>query len=132
MKKVIVLDESKGVFARTKEQQQAQQKENDINLREAIMSAAEEAGLEVSPDLIAQAKLRFGFGSGEVRALSVYNDLGEFMQHHDHNAKKIRTVTQAVDERAIKKKQLYDELCHYAEIGDMKSYRSVRAEYASL
>lgn len=128
----LILNESRGRAVLTREQQEGLQRENDSRLREAIMSAAEKQGLETTPELIAAAKLRFLYREGEVKPLSIYTNIDDFMQQHNHGAPKIKTVTEMVDERAMKKKRLYDELCHYAEIGDMKSYRSVRAEYAQL
>ena len=132
MKNTLILAESKGAAARTREQQEAVKTENEVNLREAIMSAAEAEGLEATPELIAQAKLRFSYSNGKVRPSSIYGEITDFMKRHDHQAPKIKTVTQMVDERAVKKKQLYDELCHYADTGDMKAYRACRAEYAKL
>jgi len=128
----LILEESKGSAVLTAEQQDKIKKENDLKLKEIILTAAEEAKLEATPELIAQAKLRFSFRDGKVRPLSIYREVSDFLEKHNHGAQKIKTVTEMVDERAMKKKRLYEELCHYAEIGDMKSYRIVRAEYAKL
>ncbi len=128
----LILDESKGLTAKTAEQQEAQRKENGTKLRELILTASEEAKLEATSELIAAAKMRFTFRDGEVKALSIYKDIPDFLKKHDHGAPTIKTVTEMVDARAVKKKRIYDELCHYAEIGDMKGYRACRAEYAQL
>ena len=131
MSKILVL-ESKGQAALTKEQREAEKKENDTKLREAILTAAEQSGFEATPELLASAKMRFSFRDGEIKPLSIYSQLSDFMQRHNHGAPTIKTVTEMVDERAMKKQRLFEELTHYAEIGDMKSYRAVRAEYAAL
>jgi hypothetical protein len=128
----LILDESKGQTAKTAEQQEAQRKENETKLRELILTAAEEAKLEATSELIAGAKMRFTYRDEKIRPISIYRNMTDFMKRHNHGAPKIKTVTEMVDQRSMKKKRLYDELCHHAETGDMKAYRSCRTEYAQL
>lgn len=128
----LILKESKGAAAKTAEQQEALKQENDTTLRELILTASEEAKLEATSELIAAAKMRFTFRDGEVQALSIYKDIPDFVKRHNHGAPTVKTVMESVDERAMKKSQLYDELCHYAETGNMKAYRTTREEYARL
>ena len=128
----LILNEDKGFAAKTAEQQEALRKENDTTLRELILTAAEESGFEATPELFASAKIRFSYSDGEVNALSIYKDVPDFVKRHNHGAPTVKTVMESVDERAMKKKRLYDELCHYAETGNMKAYRTARTEYARL
>ncbi len=128
----LILNEDKGFAAKTAEQQEALKKENDTKLRELILTAAEESGFEATPELFASAKMRFTYKDEKIKPISIYNDIGDFLKKHKHGAPTTKTVTEMVDERAMKKKRLYDELIHWAEVGDLKQYRVVRAEYARL
>ena len=128
----LILNESKGSAAKTAEQQEATKKKNNTKLRELILTAAEESGFEATSELIASAKMRFTYRDEKIRPTSIYNGIHEFLKNHNHGAPTIKTVTEMVDKKTMQKKRLYDELCHYAETGDMKSYRFCRAEYAQL
>lgn len=131
MSEILVM-ESKDWMDKTKEQKELTKKENDLKLREAILVAAENKGIEATPSLIAQAKMRFAYEDGQITKQSIYNDIDDFMNRHSHNAPKIKSVTEMIDERAVKKQLLYDELVKYAETGNMKAYRACRKEYDKL
>ena len=127
MKKILVVNQDASL---TKMRKHVEEKrnENELLLKERIIAACEEHGYQATPELLAAALVRFTLVNDKVKPMSVYDTIEDFLKRHNHNAPSLADVTKRIDDRIMKKKNLYQEMVTHAERGDVKSYREVRKE----
>lgn len=114
--------------------------DHDERLKAVIMDACDDLGIPdgIRNEIVEQGILRFVIDKdNNVRSISTWSNIGEFVSSFkdkidNETDKKRRTAKELAEQREIKKQELYDLLCHYAKIGDMKSYRAARLEYSKL
>ena len=127
--------ESIGTFRRMKEKQSAIQ-DHDERLRTALIDACEDNQIPdgIRNEIVENGLHRFVIDKeNNVKSISAWNDLKEYISSYKEKAlKEKKSAVELADERATKKSELFDLLCHYAKVGDMKSYRAARVEYAAL
>ncbi len=127
--------ESIGDFRRFK-QLKSSIDEHDEILRLALIEACEDKQIPdgVRDEIIEKGVNRFVIDKdGNIKSMSVWSDVNEYINSYQGSSlKNKKSPIELADEREAKKQELYDLLCHYSKIGDMKSYRAARKEYAQL
>ncbi len=126
----------RGIYNENNEIIKSFAKEHDERLQNVLVDACEENHVPdgIRNEIISKGMKRFLVDKdNNLKSISVFKTIDELIEQIQKDNALIKDeVVAFADERALKKHKLKKLMVHYADLGDSKSYRNVRKEYALL
>lgn len=111
-------------------------KDHDERLEATLIDACEDLGLAdgIRSEIIEKGMTRFLVDKdNNLKPIGIFKTIDEMIEQMQKNNQSIvDEVKTFADERATKKHKMKELMRHYADLGDSRSYRKIRSEFASL